>query len=78
MEKIIIAAMAQNRTIGRDNALPWHIPEDLQLFKKTTMNSPMIMGRGTRWQGTAFFPGLRIIFLKQPEKNIRAAARISR
>lgn len=40
-----IVAMAQNRVIGRDNALPWHIPADLKYFKAVTMGKPMIMGR---------------------------------
>lgn len=48
MTKIIcssIAAMAENRVIGKDNALIWHIPEDLKHFKRTTMGKPIIMGR---------------------------------
>ncbi len=40
-----IAAMAENRIIGKDNALIWHIPEDLKHFKRTTMGKPVIMGR---------------------------------
>lgn len=40
-----IAAMAQNRVIGKDNALIWHIPEDLKYFKRTTLGKPIIMGR---------------------------------
>ncbi|MCB1561964.1 MAG: dihydrofolate reductase [Alphaproteobacteria bacterium] len=40
-----IVAMAQNRIIGRNNALIWHIPEDLKHFKRTTMGKPIIMGR---------------------------------
>lgn len=40
-------AMAQNGVIGRDNALPWHLPQDLQYFKKITMGKPIIMGRKT-------------------------------
>jgi dihydrofolate reductase len=40
-----IAAMAQNRVIGKDNTLIWHIPKDLKHFKKTTMGKPIIMGR---------------------------------
>jgi len=43
----IIVAMAQNRTIGIDNTLPWRIPADLQHFKKLTMGHHMIMGRKT-------------------------------
>lgn len=40
-------AMAQNRVIGKDNALPWHLPKDLQYFKKITLGKPIIMGRKT-------------------------------
>jgi len=43
----IIVAMAQNRTIGIDNTLPWRIPADLQHFKNLTMGHHMIMGRKT-------------------------------
>ncbi len=43
----MIAAMAKDRVIGKDNKMPWHLPADLQHFKKTTMNSPIIMGRKT-------------------------------
>lgn len=42
-----VAAMAQNRVIGVDNKLPWHIPEDLQFFKTITSGKIMIMGRKT-------------------------------
>ena len=42
-----IAAMAENHVIGKDNRLLWHIPEDFQHFKRTTMGKPMIMGRKT-------------------------------
>lgn len=43
----LIVAMAQNGVIGRGNALPWHLPEDLKRFKATTMGKPMLMGRKT-------------------------------
>lgn len=43
----IIIAFAENRVMGRDNQLPWHLPNDLQYFKKMTMGKPMIMGRKT-------------------------------
>lgn len=39
--------MARNRTIGRNNALPWYLPEDLKYFKRVTMGKPIIMGRKT-------------------------------
>ena len=41
----LIAAVAQNGVIGKDNELPWHLPADLQFFKKTTLGHPIIMGR---------------------------------
>ena len=42
-----IAAVSENNAIGRHNALPWHLPEDLKFFKCTTMGKPVIMGRKT-------------------------------
>lgn len=43
----IICAMAKNRTIGVNDGLPWHLPEDLKRFKALTMGKPMVMGRKT-------------------------------
>jgi dihydrofolate reductase len=40
-----ILAMSENRAIGKNNRLPWHIPADLRHFKQTTMGKPVIMGR---------------------------------
>jgi dihydrofolate reductase len=45
----MVVAMGENRVIGRDGGLPWHIPGDLKLFKKITMGKPIIMGRKT-WE----------------------------
>ena len=47
MEKCIIVAISDNNAIGRDNALLWHISEDLRFFKRTTLGCPVIMGRKT-------------------------------
>ncbi len=47
MDIILIAAMAANRVIGRNNAMPWHIPEELRFFKATTIGHPVVMGRKT-------------------------------
>jgi len=47
MKLSIIVAMAENGVIGRDDALPWHIPDDLKHFKSITMGKPIIMGRRT-------------------------------
>ncbi|WP_226530521.1 dihydrofolate reductase [Metabacillus niabensis] len=43
----LIVAMDKYRLIGRDNQLPWHLPQDLAYFKKVTMNHKIIMGRKT-------------------------------
>ena len=47
MKKCIIVAIADNNAIGKDNALLWHISEDLKLFRSTTVGCPVIMGRKT-------------------------------
>ncbi len=44
---IAIVAMSSNRVIGRDGTLPWHFPEDLKFFKRTTLGHPILMGRAT-------------------------------
>jgi len=43
----LVTAMDNNRLIGKDNSLPWHLPADLEFFKQTTMGKPIIMGRKT-------------------------------
>lgn len=43
----VIVAAAENGVIGRNNALPWHLPQDLRYFKRITMGKPMVMGRKT-------------------------------
>ncbi|WP_409284677.1 dihydrofolate reductase [Pseudomonas protegens] len=43
----LIAALAQNRVIGVDNSMPWHLPGDFKFFKATTLGKPIIMGRKT-------------------------------
>jgi dihydrofolate reductase len=45
----IIAAVAQNNAIGKDNELLWHLPDDLKYFKRITSGHPVIMGRRT-WE----------------------------
>lgn len=43
----LVVAVADNGTIGRDGALPWHLPDDLRRFKAITMGAPVVMGRRT-------------------------------
>ncbi len=53
MEKVarpaisFVVARADNGVIGRDNALPWHLPADLKHFKRLTVGKPIVMGRRT-------------------------------
>ncbi len=47
MKIVLIAAFAQNRVVGINNTLPWHLPEDLKYFKRTTTGKAIIMGRKT-------------------------------
>jgi len=42
-----IVALSRNRVIGRDGDMPWHLPDDLKFFKRTTRGKPVIMGRRT-------------------------------
>jgi dihydrofolate reductase len=47
MTVTLIAAVGANRAIGRDNGMPWHLPEDLAHFKATTLGHTLVMGRRT-------------------------------
>ncbi len=47
MNVVLIAALDRNRAIGRGNALPWHLPDDLKRFKALTLGKPVLMGRKT-------------------------------
>ena len=61
----LIAALAHNRVIGRDNQMPWKISADLQFFKKVTMSHPVIMGRKT-WESIGRpLPGRRNIVVSR-------------
>ncbi len=60
-EIILIAAMAANRVIGRDNRIPWNIPGEQHHFRKVTWGHPLIMGRKT-WESIGHpLPGRRNI-----------------
>jgi dihydrofolate reductase len=65
MQLSLIVAYAQNRVIGRDNALPWKLPSDLAHFKRTTLGHPIIMGRKT-WESLGRpLPGRRNIVISR-------------
>ena len=63
MKLSIIVAMDRNRVIGKGDALPWHISEDLKHFKKITMGKPIIMGRKTHESIGRPLPGRENIIL---------------
>ncbi len=47
MRRSLVVAMDRKRVIGRDNQLPWRLPDDLAYFKRVTMGHPVVMGRRT-------------------------------
>ena len=63
MEIAIIVAMTPQGLIGKDNQIPWHLPADLQRFKKITMGHPIIMGRKTFESLPGILPGRKHIIL---------------
>jgi dihydrofolate reductase len=68
MDIAIIAAMAQNRVIGLNNQMPWHLPADLKRFKRLTMGHPIIMGRKTFEAIGRVLPGRsNIIITRNPD-----------
>ena len=59
----LLAAVGANLVIGRDGAMPWHLPEDLSHFKATTMGHTMVMGRRTYDAIGRALPGRRTIVM---------------
>ena len=47
MTVTLVAAIARNGVIGADGGLPWHLPDELRLFKETTLGHVLVMGRRT-------------------------------
>ena len=75
----LIFARASNGVIGRDGKLPWHLPEDLAHFKRTTLGCPVIMGRKT-WDSLPPkfrpLPGrLNIVVTRQADWQVAGAQR---
>lgn len=68
----IIVAMGQNRVIGKNGQLPWHLPTDLQRFKRLTMGHPLLMGRRTFESIGRPLSGRKTIILSR-NPNFRAA-----
>lgn len=75
MEIIIIAAMAANRVIGDKGVIPWHLPEELQWFKATTMGHVLIMGRKTYESIGRSLPGRdTIVISRDPGRSFPGCA----
>lgn len=64
---IAIAAMSENRAIGKEGKIPWYLPEDFKHFKETTAGSPIIMGRKTYESIGRPLPGRENIVLTRGE-----------
>ena len=71
MKIALICAMSDNRVIGKGNSLPWHLPEDLKYFKRTTMGNSIIMGRKT-WESIGrILPGRKnIVITRNPKLQV--------
>ncbi|WP_413735295.1 type 3 dihydrofolate reductase [Sodalis sp. RH21] len=65
----LIAALAVDRVIGLENAMPWHLPADLAWFKRNTLNKPVIMGRRTYESLGQPLPGRQNIVLSRHPGN---------
>ncbi len=70
----LIVALAENRVIGLDNRMPWHLPGDFKYFKATTLGKPIIMGRKT-WDSLGRpLPGrLNLVVSRQPGLQLEGA-----
>ena len=70
----LIAALGENRVIGVDNSMPWHLPGDFKYFKATTLGKPIIMGRKT-WDSLGRpLPGrLNIVVSRQTDLALEGA-----
>ncbi len=67
----LIAAMANNRVIGKNNDMPWHLPADLAHFKRVTMGKPVVMGRKTFESIGRPLPGRKnIIISRNPDYRV--------
>src|SRR5690606_29104647 len=60
---VLLAALDRHHAIGKDNALPWHLPADLKRFKALTLGKPLLMGRRTAESLGRALPGRRNLVL---------------
>ena len=77
---VLIAALDRCNAIGKDNALPWHLPADLKRFKALTMGKPLLMGRRTAESLGRALPGRTNLVLtrsgRAPFDGMRAVASV--
>src|SRR6185503_10127266 len=71
----LIVAMAKNRVIGANGAIPWHLPSELKLFKSLTMGHHMIMGRKTYESIGRLLPGRTTVIVTR-QRDYRAPGAI--
>ena len=79
MRVSVVAAVSRDGVIGRDNAIPWHIPEDARRFRALTMGHPVVMGRRT-WDSLPErfrpLPGRRnVVVTRNPDWHADGAER---
>lgn len=76
----LVAALDRNRAIGRDNAMPWHLPDDFKHFKALTFGKPILMGRKTAESLGRALPGrLNLVLTRSgrvPFEGMQAVASI--
>jgi dihydrofolate reductase len=70
----LIVAMAKNRVIGADNKIPWHLPNELRMFKRLTMGHHIVMGRRTYESINRLLPGrTTVIVTRQRDYSVPGA-----
>lgn len=70
----LLVATSSNRVIGKNNQLPWHLPEDLKHFKTLTMGHPIIMGRKTHESIGRILPGRTNIIVSRKKNYVATGA----
>lgn len=76
-ELVMLAALDRQRAIGRGNALPWRLPDDLKRFKSLTLGKPILMGRKTAESLGRALPGrLNLVLSRQPKVPFSGMQRV--
>ena len=71
MSIALVVALDRRRAIGRGNALPWHLPDDLKRFKALTLGKPILMGGNTARSIGRALPGRRnLVLTRAPEAPV--------